>query len=156
MSEAIRLTSDGKSPWPLVLTGPPGTGKTCAALCLLDHAGGEYFTAGGLCEVLIASQQGRLTWHHEARGGTLWPELWWERLRREPLVVLDEVGTRERVSDHHYDAVKRMLDERHRRPLVVCSNLGLNQIARVYDDRLASRLAEGTVVEVVGSDRRLS
>lgn len=145
----------GELPWPLFLYGPAGVGKTCAALCLLDHAGGEYLTAAGLAAQLIEAQQGRLSWSHEGRSGSLWPETLWGRWQRAPLMVLDELGARERVSDHHYEAVQRMLDERLDSPLVCISNLDGEGIARVYDDRILSRLAAGTVVHFQGKDRRI-
>ncbi len=152
---AIRLLVQGEGDWPLFVVGPPGTGKTCAALCLLDYAGGEYHTTPGLCETLIRSAAGRLEWHTGGRGGMLWPETFWARLKAAPLVVLDELGARDRVSDHHYEAVKRVLDERHNKPLVFLSNLDLATLERVYDDRLASRIAAGTVVKVGGPDQRI-
>ena len=72
-----------------------------------------------------------------------------------PFVILDEIGGRDRVSDHHYEAVKTLLDVRQGKPLMVLSNLGLSEIEKVYDDRIASRLATGTIVRVDAKDRRL-
>lgn len=155
LRQTIRLLVDGEAPWPLFLHGPAGTGKTCAALALLDYAEGEYLTAEGMAARLIESQQGRLTWYKDGHGGNLWPEHVWREYRCAPLVVLDEIGARERVSDHHYDCVKRMLDERDGWPLVVISNMDTGQLVRVYDERVVSRLAAGTVVRLEGEDRRL-
>jgi DNA replication protein DnaC len=156
LRQAIRQLVAGELAWPLFLCGPCGVGKTCAALCLLDHAGGEYHTVRGLCDLLIQAQQGRLEWSREGRGGILWPEKLWARLAGAPLVVLDELGGRERVSDHHYEAVKTLVDERHGKPFVVLSNLPLSAIAGLYDDRLFSRLGAGTVVALEGEDRRIT
>ncbi len=154
----IRLAVTGEAPWPLFVHGPAGTGKSCAALCLLDYAafGGEYFSTPGLCETVTRSQQGRLEWSHEGRGGTLWPEQFWKRMASAALVVMDELGCREKVTDHHYECVKRLIDDRHGKPLVVLSNLDLETLTVLYDDRVASRLAAGTVVMLEGDDRRLS
>lgn len=153
----IRDCITGKSGWPLYLHGPAGTGKTCAALALIDWVnGGEYWTANGLCSALIQSQNGRLEWTHEGRGGAIWPEGFWRRMALTPLVVLDELGGRDRVSDHHYETVKTMFDVRHGKPLVVTSNLDIVRIETIYDDRVASRLSAGTVVKLDGKDRRLS
>jgi DNA replication protein DnaC len=156
LRQTIRALVAGESPWPLFLCGAPGTGKTCAALCLLDHAGGEYLTVSGLCSKLIQAQQGRLEWSKEGRGGTLWPEHVWNQIGAAPLVVLDEMGCRDKVSDAHYEAVKQVIDDRYCKPLVVISNLALAEVSKVYDDRVFSRLAAGTVVEVAGDDRRLA
>src|SRR5262249_54749715 len=147
--EAVRQTVSGEWPWPLVLCGPAGTGKTCAALCLLDHAGGGfYYTAQGLCEEVIRAQQGRL--FTPQTGRAVPPEELWRELGGCALVVLDELGARQAVSDFHYETVKRLLDEREGMPLVVISNLDPKQLLRVYDDRIVSRLAAGTVVRLEG------
>ena len=151
---AIRSAVSGESAWPLVLTGTAGTGKTCAALCLLDYAGGRYWTAASLCDVLIRAQAGRLLWNNGGYGGTHWPEDVWGWVGKAPLVVLDEIGARS-PSDFAYETIKRVLDEREGKPLVVISNLTLEALAKLYDDRVSSRLAAGTVIEVAGPDRRV-
>ena len=151
---AIRSVVTAEAPWPLVLWGPPGTGKTCAALCLLDYAGGNYYAVPGLCSLLIQCQQGRLEWNNEGRGGIIWPEKFWSRLAAAPLIVLDELGCRGAFSDVHYEAVKNLIEERHCRPLVIISNVRINDLEKVYDARITSRLSAGTMIEVQGKDRR--
>jgi hypothetical protein len=164
LDAALRALVAGEAAWPLFVHGNAGTGKTCGLLCLVDHCpGAVYHTASSLCSALIDAQQGRLTWRAAgslwdrgaAATGTAHPEQLWAWLARRPLVVLDELGSRDRVSDHHYDAVKRVLDERHGKPLAVASNHPLAALAKLYDDRVASRLAAGTVVRLQGRDRRL-
>lgn len=155
LRRALRGLVAGELPWPLFLHGTPGTGKTSALLCLLDHAGGEYHTMRGLHALLIRAEQGRLEWYDRGRGGNLWPEQVWDRIGKAPLVVLDDVGCRERVSDLHYETVKQVLEERAGRPLAVLSNLNLAGIVEIYDDRIFSRLSAGSVVELVGRDRRI-
>ena len=164
LEDGLRRLVAGEADWPLFVHGPAGTGKTCACLCLLDHCdGGVYHTAASLCSVLIEAQQGRLTWRFagavNAAAAVAWhrvvTEQFWGWLGRAPLVVLDELGSRDKVTDHHYDAVKRVLDERHGKPLAVASNHPLAALAKLYDDRVASRLAAGTVVRLQGRDRRL-
>ncbi len=152
----IRAVIGGEKPWPLVLFGEAGTGKTCAALCMLDYAGGDYFTVYSLCARLIQSQQGRLEWSQEGRGGVIWPDKFWSMMASQPLVVMDELGCRDRPSDPHYEAVKEVIEIRAGKPLVVISNHGLERIAQLYDARIASRLAAGTVFCLDGEDRRLA
>ena len=79
------------------------------------------------------------------------------QLEFAPLLVIDELGLRDRVSDFHLETVETAIDIRTRssRPLLVCSNLDLSVIGKMYDDRVFSRLAAGTVVELVGKDRRI-
>lgn len=144
----------GEAPWPLFVHGSAGTGKSCAALVLLDYAGGLFFTGSSLADEMIRSQQGRLPGRETGR--PIWPEQLWEEIGKTALVVLDDLGGRDRVSDFAYEVTKRLLDEREGKPLVVTSNLGPARLAQLYDDRVVSRLVAGTVLEMAGADRRLS
>lgn len=139
--------------WPLLFLGDVGTGKTCAALCVLDIAeSGRYHTVEKACSEITAAQQGKLIYgqYEVSEAG------WWRRWNEPECVCLDEIGSRERVSDHHYNVVKRTIDDRYNRPAIFISNLPLEGIASVYDDRIASRLASGTVVTFTGADRRIT
>ena len=62
---------------------------------------------------------------------------------------------RQRVSDYGYGSVKRLIDQREGKPLLVLSNLGIDAVSRLYDDRISSRLGGGTLVRVGNRDRRL-
>ena len=162
MRKAINDLCYGRAAWPLFLTGPAGTGKTCAALALVDrvtvdgHCIGQYAEYGELCRRLIAAMKGELpfTNRHGYSGYTSVEDVW-EEWRRAPLSVLDEIGARENVSDHAYETLKRAIDSRESQPAVFISNLNLEGIAGVYDDRIASRLGAGTALELSGPDRRL-
>ena len=137
----------------MVLIGPAGTGKTCAALCVLDRvAQRRYWTVQTLCEELIAVQNGLREYGEQ----TDRPHWWWRRYRELECVVVDELAARERVSDFQYETVKRAIDERQENPAVFISNLDLERIAKAYDDRIASRLAGGTVIHFNGDDLRLA
>jgi DNA replication protein DnaC len=162
LKDVLRKLVGGRADWPLYLHGPPGTGKTCAALALLDYLlpwEGQFATAGELASRVIAS--------YSTREAFSWSDFGPYRDAGVPpkpdnpsgksgarLVVLDELGTRQNVTDTHYECVQRVLDLREGYPLVVVSNLGLRDIARVYDARIASRCEAGTVVELGGEDRR--
>jgi hypothetical protein len=162
MDPEVRATinecTHGRAPWPLFLVGEAGRGKTCAALCVLDFSGGRYFTVPGLCDLLIQAQQGRLEQdvrgNLEALPGKVWPEGIWQDIKSETLVVLDEIGCREKISDAHYDAVKRCIDTREGMPFIGISNVSLEKLAVIYDARIASRLSAGTIIEIGGQDRR--
>lgn len=145
---------DGVAAWPLVLYGPVGTGKTCAALALMDHVvttpkswakrAACYYTVRALCRELIDSWSTR-----ESSAGKVWAAI-----RSSQIATLDELGARE-VSEHHFDAVCEWIDARTNRPAIYITNKTLDEIAKLYDDRVASRLASGTVVSLSGSDRRI-
>jgi DNA replication protein DnaC len=152
LREAIRRLVAGELPWPLLILGPAGLGKTCAALALLDHCSGFYYPAPDLAADLIRAQQGRL---FTATKRPVHPEGLWDELATAALVVLDEIGSASKVSDFSYECVKRLLDRREGLPLVCISNLDLERLDAVYDERVTSRLAAGTVLTLAGQDRRL-
>lgn len=152
LKRTIRALCAGELPWPLFLWGPPGTGKTCAALLLLDHASGMYWTPDELAEDMILASKGQV--HYESGRGVT-PKALWREIGQRPLVVVDELGVRSKVGEWQYQCLKRLLDAREGKPLVGISNLNLKEIVQVYDDRIASRLAAGTVFHLAGKDRRL-
>lgn len=134
--------------WPITMLGPVGTGKTCAALCLLDLVGTRrYTTVQTMCDELIAAQR------DDADRG---PTDWWHRWSRAKCCVLDELGTRDKVSEFQYECVKRAIDSREGAPLICISNATIGELANLYDDRIASRLAGGTVIHFTGDDRRIA
>ncbi len=78
----------------------------------------------------------------------------WDELKERSLVVLDDIALRGRATDAQYDVMQKFLLRQQDRPTVITCNLDLDQIAAVYDDRTASRIAEGTIAHVGGDDRR--
>lgn len=154
--KAIRECLTGASPWPLVFFGPAGTGKTSAALCLCDYCLAMYATATSLCQDFRDADFGRLDVQTQPGHSMKVTSAWlWKKVQASPLVVLDELGCRDTVSDHHYEVVKGVIDKRQGRPLIAVSNLGSKLLAKVYDDRITDRLWAGTVVEFTGESRRL-
>jgi DNA replication protein DnaC len=80
-------------------------------------------------------------------------ELWrdWEKAK---LIVLDDLGTREKPTDHQYEVLLRSIDLRENKPTVFISNLSIAGLDECYDDRISSRLRGGTVVTVTGDQRK--
>lgn len=141
----------GRSAWPLLMIGGVGVGKTCAALCLLDACRGprRYTTTAEAVRLITAHRSGQPSDETEGQ--------FWAHWRKSHLVVLDEIGSRQRVTDAHYEIVKQAIDYRLGRPAVFISNLNVHEISEVYDDRIASRLLAGTVVRMFDwCDRRAS
>ena len=135
----------GRRRWPLFLHGNVGRGKTAAALALCDFAAtAEHFTVEEICDV-------------DMRGSDDERRRLKDGLRKASLFVLDELGTRSKVSDLPYMAVKKILDEREAfqgRRLIAISNLPLDELKSMFDARISSRLGAGTVFELKGHDRR--
>lgn len=153
LAEAIRSCQMGESPWPLFINGPPGSGKTCAALCYLDHKGvGIYHTVETWVELCKEAAAGRAT-HSTGYKRTI---LDVRRDMRESLVVvIDELGLR-KLPDREYTNLHWAIDVRgSKKPLICISNLDLKRLVQVYDDRIASRLRGGTCVQTSG-DRRMA
>jgi chromosomal replication initiation ATPase DnaA len=145
---------DGLLPWPLTLYGDVGTGKTCAALVLCDYTDGDYYTAEQFSQRYELSRKGALCYYVDGHTATIWPSDFWKQVRACPLFALDELGTRERVNETLYYTLLTLLDTRTLRATVLVSNLDLQELEKVYDYRIVSRLLEGTVVNLQGEDRR--
>lgn len=140
----FRALAAGGAKWPLYLFGPVGTGKTRAALCFADRAESCYYaTADSLADLIV-------------RGDA--DPLFWEMLAAKELAILDELGCRQNVSDLHYCAVKRFLDVRELagNRMILLSNISPPELQQLYDDRLCSRILQGTWYELDGPDRRCS
>lgn len=141
LRKIFRGLVSGELRWPLYLWGPVGTGKTLAALCLCDHIlDSRYTTVEELVDAVVDRDLSE-----------------WRGLRESLLVVLDELGERQRDIDVHRIAVQRLagIRERRRSVAVYVSNLPPTQLVKQYDDRIVSRLCCGTRFELKGADRRL-
>lgn len=143
--DALRPVVTGSAPWPVLLVGAPGSGKTSASLALCDISRTAfYLTVDELLDTVMGH-------------GRLGQAQLWERIEQKDLVVLDELGCRSNVSDLEYSAVKRVLDIRetmHARCLVAISNVEPDHLVKLYDRRIHSRLTCGLVYRMQGGDRR--
>lgn len=155
LREQMAEVVEGKFPWPMTLLGTVGSGKTCAALALCDHVyRSMYETFAGHCDLLRMAQEGKLEWYSNGQGGKTTMAHMWKGYRDAPLVVLDEIGSREKASDFQYGCLYDMLEFRECRPLILISNLSLEELARVFDERIVSRIIAGTPILVEGADLR--
>lgn len=156
----------GQKPWPFLLSGRAGRGKTAAALCLADHVrGAVYYRFPRLLKSFLWSQKEHgvaVTWPTVQDGRLGWKSMncnehdFFKYLSRAPLLILDDVATRSGYTDAQYDNFYELLDDRQFKPTVVISNLSLSEIGEVFDERIASRLARGTLFTLGGPDRRIS
>jgi len=149
LRNTIRLLITGRKPWPLFLHGEAGSGKTCAALCMFDWWGGRYADYQDMCANLRLAMKGEA---YSSGGYRIFEADIWRPWTKSNLTVLDDFGARQ-PTDFQYDVLKKAIDTRHQKPAVFISNLNLEQIDALYDDRVASRLSAGTIVELKG-DRR--
>ena len=88
--------------------------------------------------------------------GTTWQESEqgiFRKMTDTSLVIFNDVGLR-RPSEAAYEVFLQMLDVRVAKPTFFTSNLDPDQIRELFDDRIASRLLRGSVINAVGDDRR--
>lgn len=178
VAEVLRATFrdlvSGRKAWPLYLWGAAGTGKTSAALALLDFYGPKpdgtlspeirdwlrgFIEVRFIPRVRIGADKSGYTWSRNGLSGDVrWPDL--ERsLNVAQLVVFDEIGVGREANDFRLDTLIEVLNARAGdpvKPFIVTSNLPPSEVARVvYDDRVASRILSGTVFRLEGPDRRM-
>lgn len=172
--EVFRSLVSGKAAWPLYLWGPAGTGKTSAALALLDHCGplpiegnrpdvvtewiAGFVDVRTIPRVRIAADKGQLDWSRDGLAGTFTWEILLGAVSRAPLVVFDEIGVGREAGDFKLDVMLELLDRRAVnpvKPFIVTANLAPGDIAKVYDTRVASRVL-GTAFKLDGADRRIT
>lgn len=156
VANAVWREEDG-SPWPLVLLGEAGSGKTCAALMMLNLWGAGrtfYMTFDAWCDRIRFAKCDQLA---SESGFSIGESAAWRDWETAEFAVLDDIGTREKATDHVYEVLKRSLDRREDgMPTVYTSNLKLQELSQLFDDRVASRLGAGTVVNVTGDQRQPS
>jgi len=145
LRDVLRDLANGVRPWPLLLTGAAGGGKTFAALSLCDFVQtAGFWTLETACDAILARGDEKARLIREARV--------------KNLLVLDEIGIRDRTGDLERTTLKRILDLREQlqgRRTVVISNRTPSELAAVYDDPIVSRLACGTRFTLDGADRRM-
>lgn len=146
LRDVFRELASGQIEWPLFIHGDVGSGKTRAALCLCDFADtAAYWSIDRLASIEIGDDI-------DAKCQM------WRDVERKDLVVLDELGQREKIGDLHSSTLQRFLDERENQNhamAIYISNVPAKGLGGIYDDRIVSRLLAGTVFHLDGDDRRV-
>lgn len=138
MDQAYRTKS-----WPWYVWGPTGVGKSCAVAALYERWPDAIFLYAP--QFIPDFVHARV--EHRA-GGML------NSLRDASLVFLDDVATRE-MTVPQTEALLLTLEKREGKPLIMTGNLSPQKLGECLDDRIASRICAGVVIEINGPDRRL-
>jgi DNA replication protein DnaC len=138
----------------LLFYGTVGTGKSflsgCVAKELLDKGHSiVYFSAEQLFRSISA-----LYYDHEHNAER---EALFDTLHESDLLIIDDLGT-EFSNEFTKSQLFSIFNQRitNRRPLVISTNLTLEDIRKIYSDRFLSRLAENSYIcNLKGSDIRI-
>jgi hypothetical protein len=151
--EAMGKCANGQSPWPLFVFGSAGCGKTRGMLYLADRLASRciFVVFDALCEQLRLAKLGQLWEHGEHDSRLVVPADIWDRWKPERTVlpIIDDLGCRSEASNHVYETLKTAIDTRESYPLAITSNLAPDELAKLFDDRIASRLVAGTIVDLM-------
>lgn len=153
------FVDEGKS---VVLTGPCGTGKTHVACCMLYLWGKKHRPTDPKGFPRFVSMQDltdqiKRSW--SAPRDSVGPR---EKeilagFMRAPALLLDDVGVGN-VSDWSRGLLYSIIDKRYRhdQPVIITTNMTLEEIGTKIDDRIASRLCEmGLVAKLGDKDWRI-
>lgn len=146
--------------YPLYLYGAPGRGKSfaMAALYVLWSAQPAWFDLASYLRKIMRcrSSEGTIT-EMRANGESVQVSeaSLVGKFAGASLACVDDIGLRS-PSDAVYDALYELVCSRRGKPTCYTGNLPPEELHQVYDGRIASRIASGTVIEVTGGDLRLT
>ena len=156
---AIRGLKESRR-WPLLLTGNVGAGKTCAAACLYGaysrmpmwHRADDLLLgmATGRTDGIFVDVKNEL---NEVERRKLAFNTFVSRVGSTTCLFLDDLGTR-RPTESMLQAMFDIMEYRKGKALVVTTNLSVQGIAELFDDRIADRFACGTIIKFEGDSRR--
>lgn len=166
--QAVRYhVRDGK---PVLLYGQPGGGKTAIAATLAieeaERLGREHdVDASVFAPGIWMPSTAIVSLIQKARTdkGVILPGAIsevtenhiWDRLARPKLLVVDDLGVGQ-ASESAYAILWRLADLRQKLPTIYTSNLTPEQLRDQYDERIASRVCCGVLIELVANDRRIA
>lgn len=147
----------GKREFPIILSGPPGSGKTCAMACMFrswQRGTPKWWNA---VEFIRNVQQARRDGSILLPGSSyeIGPNKFWQtRVVQPEVLFVDDVGLRT-PSDSQYEILYELINAREGKPTFYSTNKTLKEIGTMFDERIRSRLAAGAWIEFNANDRRV-
>lgn len=152
--------------YPVYFSGPPGIGKTCAALCWIDSAqdrlrhkglssSARYWKVNDLVVEYQQCVAGRLIGSDDL---PIRPQRFWEQFERLQIVVIDEIGTENGVPGIYewlpaeqavvFETVDRRV--RSKMPLMLLSNWTVSELIEYgrYDEPTIDRIRGGQILHL--------
>lgn len=80
---------------------------------------------------------------------------WLDKIRDASVVCIDDCGIRA-DSEAQQSLFLEVLNTRQGKPMMITGNHNPEQLHKVFDSRIASRLLSGVVFRIKGSDRRMA
>jgi DNA replication protein DnaC len=143
MLKRLNSLSHDESEWPLYIHGKPGTGKTCIA-ALIYGAYKRRPMWRRADELLIEIGTSRADGYAALK----------EKLQKSPCVFMDDLGVRQ-PTEAMTQAMFDLMELRARRAMVIVSNHTPDALAKIYDERIVSRITAGTTLYIGGKDQRV-
>lgn len=157
IATAFRDCRMGKAPWPLFIHGGVGCGKSRFAVVAHFYYGGLSYEFTELVSDYRQCKMGELRNEFYENRPVVTERMFRAKLESARLLIVDDIGAVAKDSPHERETLILALNARAAgKPAVFISNLSLAELAEVYDDRVSSRMTEGTVCNVKnGTDLRV-
>ncbi len=134
----------------ITVTGPTGSGKTHLAMAVARQVPGSILFHATELAVECAAQVSE--W---GMGG--FRKFIMEIQKNERVVIIDDLGAA-KLTEFYHQALLWIINYRESEGLamIITTNKTLEEISETIDDRIASRMAGGVVLELTGEDRRIA
>lgn len=146
--------------WPMYVTGPVGTGKSClAALAFCKFKGRVakwYRWCDFVADAITLENKGEICRWQGGQDGQfveITQASFWSIIAQCGLLVIDEIGTGNQ-SEKKSELLWKLLEVRKKSPMIITGNMDGPAVAAFYDARVASRLFAGQFVLTKGADER--
>ncbi len=157
LAECRRLARDETGWRSLYLWGANGVGKSCCAAviyCRWSPGQAIFRTANELfSDAMTLEREKEVTRYVNGTACEITHSSFWRSIEECGLLVLDEIGQGD-PHEWRNEMFWRVLEARKRRPLVMTGNVSPELLVDAYDQRIASRIQEGSFLKIVGSDSR--